>query len=79
MTYAGADLLAFIEATLWHGFAVFLRVGAMVALMPAFGEASVPTRVTLVVIFEFTFITTPALSLITNRRRRRTESCRLAL
>lgn len=62
MTYASADLLAFIEATLWHGFAVFLRVGAMVALMPAFGETSVPMRVKLVVIFAFTFITTPAIA-----------------
>ncbi len=62
MTYASADLLAFAEATLWHGFAVFLRVGAMVALMPAFGEASVPMRVKLVAILAFTFITTPAIS-----------------
>ncbi len=55
-----AELLPFISATLWHGFVVFLRVGAVVLLMPAFGEKSVPARIKLVVIFAFVLIIAPA-------------------
>jgi flagellar biosynthetic protein FliR len=40
----------------WHGFAVFLRVGAAVSLLPAFGEESVPMRVKLAVAMAFTLI-----------------------
>ncbi|WP_390911620.1 flagellar biosynthetic protein FliR [Pseudosulfitobacter sp. SM2401] len=40
----------------WHGFAVFLRVGAVVSLLPAFGEESVPMRVKLAVTIAFTMI-----------------------
>lgn len=39
---------------------VFLRVGAMMALLPAFGEHSVPQRVRLVLTIAFTAITAPA-------------------
>lgn len=39
---------------------VFLRVGAMMALLPAFGEHSVPQRVRLVLAIAFTAITAPA-------------------
>ncbi len=46
---------------LWHGIAVFLRVGALVALMPAFGERTVPTRIKLVIILCFALIIAPAL------------------
>ena len=62
MTAELADLLAITEAALWHGFAVFLRVGAMVALMPAFGETSVPMRVKLTAILAFVFIISPAVT-----------------
>ena len=40
----------------WHGFTVFLRVGAVVSLLPAFGEESVPMRVKLAVTIAFTMI-----------------------
>ena len=40
---------------------VFLRVGAMMALLPAFGEYSVPQRVRLVLTIAFTTITAPAI------------------
>ena len=40
---------------------VFLRVGAMMALLPAFGEQSVPQRVRLVLTVAFTAITAPAI------------------
>lgn len=39
---------------------VFLRVGAAMALLPAFGEQSVPQRVRLVLAIAFTAITAPA-------------------
>lgn len=47
---------------LWTGFYVFLRVGAMMALLPAFGEATVPTRVKLVLALAFTAIVAPAVA-----------------
>ena len=45
---------------LWHLFAVFLRVSAMVSLLPAFGERSIPTRVKFGIAAAFTLIVTPA-------------------
>jgi flagellar biosynthetic protein FliR len=48
------------EAWLWAFFLVFLRVGAMMALMPAFGEQSVPMRVRLVLTLAFTAVVAPA-------------------
>jgi flagellar biosynthetic protein FliR len=42
------------------GFVVFLRIGAAMALLPAFGEHSVPTRVRLVLALAFTAVVTPA-------------------
>lgn len=41
-------------------FVVFLRVGAAMALLPAFGETSVPQRIRLVLAFAFTAIVFPA-------------------
>lgn len=40
-----AALLSITQSMLWHGFYVFLRVGAAVSLLPGFGEQSVPMRV----------------------------------
>jgi flagellar biosynthetic protein FliR len=48
------------EAWLWAFFLVFLRVGAAMALMPAFGEQSVPMRVRLVLTLAFTAVVAPA-------------------
>ncbi len=42
------------------GALVFLRIGAMVALLPGFGEQIVPARVRLAVAFAFTMVVTPA-------------------
>lgn len=56
-------LLALLEESqgiLWHGIAVFLRVGALVALLPAFGERTVPTRIKLVITLAFAVIVSPA-------------------
>lgn len=49
-----ATLLALSEQMLWHGFAVFLRVGAFVGLMPGFGDTTVPTRIKLALALVFT-------------------------
>ncbi len=46
----------------WAFFLVFLRVGAALSLMPAFGEQSVPQRVRLVIALAFTAIVTPAVA-----------------
>ncbi len=43
------------------GFYVFLRVGAVMALLPGFGERMVPTRVKLVLALAFTLVTAPAI------------------
>ena len=45
---------------LWGFFTVFLRIGAATALLPAFGETHVPTRVKLGIAFAFTLIVLPA-------------------
>jgi len=43
-------------------FLVFLRVGAVMAMLPAFGERAVPTRVRLGLTIAFTAIVTPAVA-----------------
>ncbi|WP_282152837.1 flagellar biosynthetic protein FliR [Ruegeria atlantica] len=53
-------LLPELADGLWHLFAVFLRVSALVSLLPAFGERSIPTRVKLGIAAAFTLIVTPA-------------------
>lgn len=50
------------DAMLWSGFLVFLRVGAAMALMPAFGEESVPLRIRLVLALSFTMVVAPAVA-----------------
>lgn len=42
------------------GFVVFLRIGAAMAVLPAFGERSIPERVRLVLALAFTAIVAPA-------------------
>lgn len=54
------ELSSLSRDALWQGFIVFIRVGAMIALLPAFGEKSVPTRVKLGLVLAFTAIVTPA-------------------
>lgn len=56
-----AQLNSVLNESLWHGFAVFLRVAALASMLPAFGEQSVPSRVKLVVAMAFTSIVAPAL------------------
>ncbi|WP_298859143.1 flagellar biosynthetic protein FliR [uncultured Sulfitobacter sp.] len=62
MTQALAELLQLSDAFLWQGFVVFLRVSALVSLLPAFGEQSVPARVKLAIALAFTLIIAPAVA-----------------
>ena len=58
-----SELLALTPAAtavFWHGYFVFLRAGAMLSLLPAFGERSVPMRVKLGLALMFTLIVAPA-------------------
>ncbi|MBI1494349.1 flagellar biosynthetic protein FliR [Rhodobacteraceae bacterium MYP1-1] len=48
--------------TLWVGGAVFLRVGAAMAVFPAFGEQMLPARIRLLLALMFTAILAPAVS-----------------
>jgi flagellar biosynthetic protein FliR len=57
-----AELSLISQDALWKGFLVFMRVGAMMALLPAFGEQSVPARIKLAIAFAFTFIIAPAVN-----------------
>ncbi|MHA6264153.1 flagellar biosynthetic protein FliR [Arenibacterium sp. CAU 1754] len=58
------ELPAFLTGYLWHGFVVFLRVGALVSVMPAFGERTVPMRVKLGLAIAFTLIVAPAVGIV---------------
>ena len=57
-----AQLAGVGETLLWTGFVVLLRVGAAMALLPAFGELVVPQRVRLVLALAFTAVIAPAIS-----------------
>ena len=58
------DLLTDLGIGLWATFSVFLRVSALVSLLPAFGERSIPTRVKLGIAVAFTLVVTPAVSAV---------------
>jgi len=53
-----------LTSGLWHAAMVFLRVGALVSLLPAFGDRSVPSRVKLGLAVAFTAIIAPAIPVI---------------
>lgn len=57
-----SGLLNLAEGVFWAALLVFLRVGAMVALMPGFGETAVPQRVKLALVVAFTLVLTPILA-----------------
>jgi flagellar biosynthetic protein FliR len=57
-----SDLLGISSNFLWIGFVVFLRIAAAIALMPAFGESTVPVRVKLAITFAFVMVVAPAVS-----------------
>ena len=49
-----------MQMLLWGGFVVFCRVGAMLFLLPAFGEQAVPLRVRLALALAFTAVVAPS-------------------
>lgn len=62
MTETLAEIATLLQINFWHTAAVFLRVGAMVSVLPAFGERSVPMRVKVIVAICFTLVVSPALA-----------------
>lgn len=62
ITNALIQLTLLTREGLLAGFFIFLRVGAAMALIPAFGEQSVPARVRLALAVAFTCIVAPAVS-----------------
>ena len=55
-------LLPISHTVLWTGFVVFMRVSAMMAVLPAFGDQPVPMRVRLALALMFTLIVAPAVA-----------------
>lgn len=57
-----AEILNFSEPALVSAFLVLMRVGSVTALLPGFGEQSIPMRVRLLVALAFTAIVWPVVS-----------------
>lgn len=57
-----ADLLGMAESAVFAALLVFLRVGAAMALLPAFGEQTVPQRLRLILALAFTAVVWPAVT-----------------
>jgi flagellar biosynthesis protein FliR len=57
-----AQAVGLAGPTLQDAFAVFLRVGGLLAVLPAFGEQSVPVRVRLAIALAFTAVVLPAVA-----------------
>ena len=57
-----SDLGASFGPTLQAALVVFLRVGAMMTMLPAFGESVIPMRVRVALALAFTAVITPALA-----------------
>lgn len=60
MTGLPPELAAWLTAGFWHAALVFIRVSALVSMLPAFGEQSVPVRVKLGIAMAFTLVVAPA-------------------
>jgi flagellar biosynthetic protein FliR len=57
-----SDLLGLVEGVAWAAALAFIRIGAVVALMPGFGDASVPQRIKLALVVAFTLVVAPILA-----------------
>ncbi|GAA0290695.1 flagellar biosynthetic protein FliR [Rhodovulum strictum] len=62
MNYDLAELMDLWQPLLWTGWLVFLRIGAVMAMLPAFGERAVPVRVRLGLALAFTAVVAPAVA-----------------
>lgn len=56
------EIWGITQVSLLVGFIVFLRVGAAMAVLPAFGERSIPQRIRLVLALSFSAVVTPAVA-----------------
>lgn len=61
LNFLPPELVLLLGSGFWHAAIVFLRVSAMVSVLPAMGEQYVPTRVKLAIAIAFTFVVAPAL------------------
>ena len=59
------DLLAFSQSAIWSFAAIFLRVGALVSLLPGFGERTVPARIKIAIALAFAAVVAPAVGPVT--------------
>ena len=59
MNEALAQILAALEPILFGGLAVFLRVGATMAVLPVFGEQGIPLRIRLAIALVLTVLVAP--------------------
>jgi flagellar biosynthesis protein FliR len=57
-----SSLSGLAEPVIWQAALVFVRVGALIALLPAIGEQMVPVRVKLAVAFGMTLVVMPAVA-----------------
>lgn len=55
------EVFPLAQQSLWVGFAALVRIGAIMAVLPAFGDQPVPTRVRLVLAILFSLIVAPAI------------------
>ncbi|WP_341367490.1 flagellar biosynthetic protein FliR [Yoonia sp. BS5-3] len=55
-------LLPVSQAALWTGFVVFMRIGGLMAVLPAFGDQPVPMRVRLLLTVMFTIVVAPSVA-----------------
>lgn len=62
MNDLAAQILGVGQMALMSGYIVFLRVGTAMALLPAFGERSVPAQIRLMLGLAFTVIVLPAVA-----------------
>lgn len=56
------ELLGLAQGVAWAAVLAFIRIGAMVALMPGFGDPSVPQRIKLALVVAFTLVVAPLLA-----------------
>lgn len=61
LNFLPPELVLLLGGGFWHAMIVFLRVSAMVSVLPAMGELYVPGRVKLAIAAAFTFVVAPAL------------------
>jgi flagellar biosynthesis protein FliR len=57
-----SGLMALADGVLWTAVLVFVRTGAMVALLPGLGETAVPQRVKLALVLALTLVVTPVMA-----------------